>query len=320
MRNQRMRRLRANPCSRELIRETHLNKSDLIYPLFVVEGEGVKKEIPTIPGCFHFSLDMLQGEMEEIYKLGLRYVLLFGIPASKDHCGSMAFQKDGIVQRAIKTIKELCPEIYVITDVCLCEYTSHGHCGLVDENGFIKNDETVETLSKVAFSHVEAGADMVAPSDMMDFRVSAIREHLDRNNYSHIPIMAYSAKYASSYYGPFREAVNSSPKFSNRKSYQMDYANSDEALREMRLDVEEGADIIMVKPALSYLDIIRRGRDTFNIPMAAYQVSGEYVMLKMAVDNGLIDEEAIIESLVSIKRAGADIIITYFAKEIAKLL
>lgn len=318
--NRRMRRLRGNPFGRELIRETHLNKSDLIYPIFVVEGKGIKKEIASLPNCFHLSIDMLEGEIEEIYQLGLRHIILFGVPNEKDECGSSAFQEDGIIQRAVRRIKEVREELYVITDVCLCEYTDHGHCGLIDESGMVNNDETLKLLSKTALSHVRAGADMVAPSDMMDFRVAAIRECLDQHGYAHIPIMAYSAKYASSYYGPFREAANSAPKFSDRKSYQMDYANSDEALREMELDIEEGSDIIMIKPALSYLDIIRRGKDSFNIPIAAYQVSGEYAMLKMAVENGLMNEDVIAESLVSIKRAGADIIITYFAKEIAKKL
>ncbi len=315
-----MRRIRNKKLSRELIRETHLNKSDLIYPLFVVEGENIKEEISSLPNCYHLSIDRLEDEINEIYELGLKYVLIFGNPNYKDNKGSSAFDENGIVQKAVRKIKKINDDIFVITDVCLCAYTDHGHCGLVDSEGNVENDSSLEIISKVALSHAKAGADMVAPSDMMDFRVKAIRKTLDDNGYKNVPIMSYSAKYASSYYGPFREAADSAPKFSDRKSYQMDYANSDEALREINEDIKEGADIIMVKPAMSYLDIIRRAKDNFNIPVAAYQVSGEYAMLKKVVELELADKDIIVESLVSIKRAGADIIITYFAKDIAKLL
>lgn len=320
MTEKRSRRMRSSALSRELIRETRLHKSDLVYPLFVVEGEGIREEIPSLKGCFHLSIDRLEEEIEELYKLGLRYVILFGLPSTKDAEGSSAYSEDGIVQRAVAKIKELREDIYVITDVCICAYTEHGHCGLLDERGGVKNDETVEVLCKVALSHAKAGADMVAPSDMMDLRVREIRRVLDENGYKNLPIMSYSAKFASSFYGPFREAANSAPKFSDRKSYQMDCANANEALREIEQDIEEGADIVMVKPAMPYLDIVQRASQTFNIPIAAYQVSGEYAMLKSAVEQGLMNEDVITESLIAIKRAGADIVITYFAKEIAPLL
>lgn len=316
----RPRRLRNNANLRAMLRETRLCVEDFIYPLFVVEGENIKNEISSMPGVFHFSLDRLQEEIEEIQSLGIRSIILFGIPNEKDCCGSQAYAENGIIQRAIRKIKEWAPEMIVVTDVCMCEYTSHGHCGILTDSGYVDNDKTLEYLAKIAVSHARAGADMIAPSDMMDGRVGAIRKALDENGFERISIMAYSAKYASSFYGPFREAAHSAPSFGDRKTYQMDPANSDEALREGTLDCEEGADIIMVKPALSYLDIIRRFKDTFNMPIAAYNVSGEYSMLKLAVKNGLLNEDAIYESVLSIKRAGATIIITYFAKELAKKL
>lgn len=316
----RMRRLREHELTRNLIRETHLSKDDLIYPIFAVEGTNIKREIPAMEGCYHYSVDKLKDEIDELKSLGINYVLLFGVPDEKDELGSSAYDKNGIVQKAVREIKRVNPNMYVITDVCMCQYTSHGHCGILDKNGHVLNDETLEYLSKIAISHAEAGADMVAPSDMMDFRVAHMRKTLDKNGFSNVPIMAYSAKYASSFYGPFRSAAGSAPQFGNRKSYQMDIANTDEAIREIALDIEEGADIIMVKPALTYLDVIRRAHDNYNMPLAAYNVSGEYAMIKSAVKNGLLDEKAIFESVLAIKRAGADIIITYFAKDIAKLL
>ncbi len=316
----RMRRLREKELTRKLIRETHLTKDDLIYPLFAVEGTNIKREIPAMEGCYHYSVDKLKDEIDELKALGINYVLLFGVPDFKDELGSGAYDENGIVQKAVREIKRVCPDIYVITDICMCQYTSHGHCGILDEKGHVLNDETLEYLSKIALSHAASGADMVAPSDMMDFRVAHIRKTLDENGFSNVPIMAYSAKYASSFYGPFRSAAGSAPQFGNRMSYQMDIANTDEAIREIALDIEEGADIIMVKPALTYLDIIRRAKDNFNMPLAAYNVSGEYSMIKSAVKSGLLDEKAVYESVLAIKRAGADIIITYFAKDIAKLL
>jgi porphobilinogen synthase len=316
----RPRRLRMNSILREMIRETSLDVSDLIYPLFVVPGDNIKEEIDSMPGIYHFSIDLLVEEVKEVRDLGIPAILLFGVPSYKDELGSEAYSEEGIVQKAVREIKEKVPEIVVITDVCMCGYTTHGHCGIV-ENGQVLNDKTVDYIAKIALSHVEAGADMVAPSDMMDGRVAAIRKLLDSKGFVNTPIMAYSAKYASSFYGPFREAANSFPQFGDRKSYQMDYGNSNEALREIALDIEEGADIVMVKPALSYLDIIRRVKDNFNIPIAAYNVSGEYSMVKAAAKMGWIDEKSVVlEILTSIKRAGADIIITYFAKDVAKWL
>lgn len=314
----RPRRLRSSQAIRNLVRETVLQVEDFIYPLFVVEGENIKEEISSMPDVYHFSIDRLKEEIMELKSLGIRYVILFGIPNHKDECGSEGFAHEGIVQKAVRAIKEWDPEMFVITDVCMCEYTSHGHCGILTETGYVDNDKTLEYLTKIAVSHAEAGADMVAPSDMMDGRISALRQGLDEAGYMNVSIMAYSAKYSSSFYGPFREAAHSAPSFGDRKTYQMDPANSDEALREGALDCEEGADIIMVKPALSYLDVIRRFKDNFNMPIAAYNVSGEYSMLKLAVKNGLLSEDAIYESVMSIKRAGATIIITYFAKELAK--
>lgn len=316
----RPRRLRMNETIRGMVRETKLTKDDLIYPLFVVEGENIKNEIKSMPGNYHFSIDRLGDEIKELLDLGIKSIILFGIPEHKDECGSDAYDENGIIQKAIRAIKKDYPEMYVITDVCMCEYTSHGHCGILTESGYVNNDETLKYLGKIAVSHAEAGADMVAPSDMMDGRIGAMREALDEAGFVNIPIMAYSAKYSSSFYGPFRDAADSAPSFGDRKTYQMDPANTDEAVREVQLDIEEGADIVMVKPALAYLDIIRRVKDTFNAPIAAYNVSGEYSMLKMAVEKGLMNESVIMESLLSIKRAGADIIITYFAKEIASQL
>lgn len=318
----RPRRLRRNKATRNLVRETKLNVEDLIYPLFIVEGENIKSEISSLPDVYHFSLDMLEEEIKEIKNLGIEHVILFGIPHEheKDVCGSESYNSGGIIQRAVRKIKEIEPDINVITDVCMCEYTSHGHCGILTEDGYVDNDKTLEYLGKIAVSHAKSGADMIAPSDMMDGRIKVIREALDKAGFVHIPIMSYSVKYASTFYGPFREAANSAPAFGDRKTYQMDPANINEALVEVELDILEGADILMVKPALSYLDVIRRVKDNYNLPLAAYNVSGEYAMLKSAVKNGILNEDAIYESVMSIKRAGADIIITYFAKDLAKLI
>ncbi|MBU4440587.1 MAG: porphobilinogen synthase [Firmicutes bacterium] len=313
-------RLRKNAAVRNLIRETQLSMNDVVYPLFIVDGQGVRKEIGSMKDQYHLSLDMLGAETLALKELGIRYVILFGVPDEKDSAATPAFVTDGLVQEAIRVIKKVDPEMYVITDVCLCEYKSDGHCCFFEENGEIRRTQTLETLSKTALSHAEAGADMVAPSDMMDGRIDHMRETLDRAGYESIPIMAYSAKFASSFYGPFRDAANSAPSFGDRRSYQMDPANSREALKEMVLDIDEGADIVMVKPAMPYLDIIAKGKELSYLPMAAYQVSGEYAMIKNAVDADLMDRRAIFESLISIKRAGADIIITYFAKELQAML
>jgi len=316
----RPRRLRRNENLRRMVRETFLRIDDLIYPMFVQPGKGIKEPISSMPDNYRFSIDELVKEIKDIYKLGIPAIILFGIPEKKDELGTEAYAKDGIIQRAIKAIKDSVPEIIVITDVCLCEYTSHGHCGVI-KNNEVDNDATLELLAKEAVSHAEAGADMVAPSDMMDGRVKAIREALDRSGFSHIPIMSYAVKYASAFYGPFREAAESAPQFGDRRSYQMDPPNAREALREAELDVGEGADIIMVKPALPYLDIIYRVRQAINRPIAAYNVSGEFSMLKAAIANGWLEEKRVIlEALTSIKRAGADLILTYFAKEIASWL
>ncbi|HWP48132.1 MAG TPA: porphobilinogen synthase [Candidatus Limnocylindrales bacterium] len=316
----RPRRLRKNESFRRMIRETRISVDDLVYPLFVVPGSHIKSEIPSMPGNYHFSVDRLVEEVKEVYDLRIPAVLLFGIPESKDSVGSGAYDENGIIQRAVRAIKERVPNMMVITDICLCEYTDHGHCGVVLD-GEIQNDETLKLLQKTALSHVKAGADMVAPSDMMDGRVKAIREILDNTGYSHIPIMAYSAKYASSFYGPFRDAAHSAPQFGDRRSYQMDPGNSQEAIRETLLDIEEGADIVMVKPALPYLDVIYRVKTELGMPTAAYNVSGEYCMVKAAASRGWIDgERAMMEMLLGIKRAGADIILTYFAKEVAARL
>lgn len=316
----RMRRIRENEYLREMTKETSLEISDFIYPLFVVEGENIKKEIPSMPDCYHFSIDKLEDEIKEIVNLGIKAVILFGIPNKKDDKGSEAYAEDGIIQKAVRKIKEINKDLLVITDVCMCEYTDHGHCGILDHEGHVLNDETVSYIAKIALSHAKAGADIIAPSDMMDFRIREIRKILDENNFKNIPIMAYSAKYASNFYGPFRDAADSAPSFGDRKSYQIDYHNSNEAMREIALDLEEDADFIIVKPALSFLDIIQRTKDNFNTNIVAYNVSGEYSMVKNAIKMGLVKEEIIYEILISIKRAGAKMIITYHAKEMAKKL
>ena len=317
---QRPRRLRGSETLRKMVRETRIDKSSLIYPLFVKEGTGIEEEIPSMEGQYRYSVDRLPYELERLQKAGVSSIMLFGIPDHKDEVGSGAYDEYGIVQKALREARRQFPDLYYITDVCMCEYTSHGHCGILTEGGYVDNDKTLEHLAQIAVSHVKAGADMVAPSDMMDGRVKAIREALDKAGFVHIPIMSYSVKYASTFYGPFREAANSAPSFGDRKAYQMDPANTNEALIEAELDVLEGADILMVKPALSYLDVIRRVKDNYNLPLAAYNVSGEYAMLKSAVKNGILSEGAIYESILSIKRAGADIIITYFAKDLAKMI
>lgn len=316
----RPRRLRKNESIRRLVRETNLTVDDLIYPIFIEDGENIKKEIPSMPDIYRWSLDRVDEELEEVVSLNIPAVLLFGIPSHKDEVGSDTWNEEGIIQRAIRHIKKNYPQLYVITDVCFCEYTSHGHCGVL-HNHDVDNDLTLENTRKQVISHAKAGADMVAPSGMMDGVVRTIREALDSSGFKDVPIMAYSAKYASSYYGPFREAADSTPAFGDRRTYQMDPANRLEALREVKLDIEEGADIVMVKPALSYLDIIRDIKNNFNVPLAAYNVSGEYSMIKAAGKMGWIDEKKVMmETLTSMKRAGADIIITYFAKEVAKTL
>ncbi len=316
----RLRRLRKTSALRDMFRETHLTKNDFIFPLFVAEGENVKNEISSMPNMFQLSIDNILYECEELLNLGINAVLLFGIPDFKDEVGSSGYAADGIIQKATREIKRNFPEMLVITDVCLCEYTSHGHCGVI-ENEYVVNDKSLELLAQQSVSHAESGADIIAPSDMMDGRVAAIRRKLDENGFQETPIMAYSAKYSSALYGPFREAAESAPQFGDRKSYQMDYGNSDEAMREIALDIAEGADIVMIKPAVSYLDIIRRTKDNFNVPIAAYHVSGEYSMIKAAAMRGWIDgEKVMLENLTAIKRAGADVIITYFAKEAIKLL
>jgi porphobilinogen synthase len=317
---QRLRRLRTKEPLRRMLKETSLDANDFIYPLFLKEGAGKKTEIASMPGVYHHSLDSLLAELEEVNALFIPAVLLFGLPGSKDETGSEAYSPRGIVQRGIKAIKESFPELMVITDICLCAYTTHGHCGII-ENGRVDNDKTLSILQKIAISHATAGADMVAPSDMMDGRVGAIRTALDGSGCGEVPIMSYAAKFASHFYGPFREAADSSPHFGDRKSYQMDPANAEEALREIALDIEEGADIIMVKPALAYLDVIFRAKQKFGCPLAAYNVSGEYSMVKAAAARGMLDEKNIMmELLQAIKRAGADLIITYFAKEASRVL
>lgn len=314
------RRLRVNSAIRDMVRETTLNSKDFIYPIFVVEGENIKSEISSMPGNYHFSIDRLHEVIREVEEANIGGILLFGIPKHKDACGSESFAEDGIVQKAVRKIKEINNDILVITDVCMCEYTSHGHCGIL-HGEYVDNDETLEYLGKIAVSHAKAGADIIAPSDMMDGRIGFIRKALDNNGFKNVSIMSYSAKYCSAFYGPFRDAADSAPQFGDRKTYQMDPANRMEALRETEMDIEEGADFIMVKPALSYLDVIRECRDNFNLPLAAYNVSGEYSMVKAAGKQGLIDEERVMmEILTSIKRAGADIIITYHALEAARLL
>ena len=316
----RARRLRDSDVMRRLVQETTLAPSDFILPLFVTPGQGVRHEIASMPGQYHLSVDQVAEEAREIADLGILAVLLFGLPETKDAVGREAYSATGIVQQAIRTIKQAAPSLLVVTDVCLCEYTDHGHCGVV-EGTQVLNDLTLDLLCQAALSHVEAGADMVAPSDMMDGRVGAIREALDGKGYTQVPIMAYAAKYASSFYGPFREAVESTPQFGDRRSYQMDPPNVREALREVRVDIEEGADVVMVKPALPYLDVIYRVRQSTDLPLAAYNVSGEFAMLKAAAQRGWLDEErAMLEALIGIKRAGADIVITYFAKDAVRLL
>ena len=317
---QRLRRLRLKEPLRKMVRETCLKVDDLICPLFVRPGKNKKVEVSSMPGIYQYSTDTLLRELEEVHSLGIPAVLLFGVPEKKDTLGREAYAPRGIVQRAVTAIKKSFPDLILITDSCLCAYTNHGHCGVI-KNGMVDNDRTLEILKKVAVAQAKAGADMIAPSDMMDGRVGAIRMALDNSGFSHIPIMSYAAKYASQFYGPFREAADSAPRFGDRKSYQMDPANVDEALREIALDIEEGADIIMVKPALAYLDVIYRAKQKFDYPLAAYNVSGEYAMVKAASMKGMIDEKSMMmEILQSIKRAGADLIITYFAKEAARIL
>lgn len=316
----RLRRLRMTEAFRAMVRETELSRNDFIYPLFVVPGKKVKNEVRSMPGVFQLSIDEVVKECAEVKSLGIPAVILFGIPEHKDEVGSGAYDDEGIIQMAIRAIKKEVPELVIITDVCLCEYTSTGHCGIVRGNVII-NDESIELLAKEALTHAQSGADLIAPSDMFDGRIKAIRHILDENNFHNIPIMSYAAKYASGFYGPFRDAAESTPKFGDRRSHQMDPANSDEALREVEQDIIEGADIVMVKPALPYLDIVRRVKDRFAMPTAAYNVSGEYSMIKAAGRNGWIDEQRVMmETLTSIKRAGADLILTYFAKDAAKLL
>ncbi len=314
----RLRRLRSSGAMRRLVRETSLSIDDFVYPLFVREGKAIKEPIKSMTDCYHFSPDTVAAEAKEVAELGIPAVLLFGLPGKKDEMGSQAWAEDGVVQRAIGEIKKAAPELLVITDVCLCEYTSHGHCGVI-KDGKVDNDATCELLAKVALSHAQAGADIVAPSDMMDGRVKYIREALEKNDFHDVAIMSYAAKYASAFYGPFRDAAESTPSFGDRKTYQMDFANANQAMAEIALDIEEGADIVMVKPALCYLDVIYRAKQRFYCPIAAYNVSGEYMMVKNSAGAGLLDEKAaMLEMLTSIKRAGADIIITYFAKEAAR--
>ena len=316
----RPRRLRKNENMRALIRETQLSPSQFVYPVFIAPGKNKREEISSMPGVFRLSVDQLQREAQECMELGVNSMILFGLPEKKDAMGSGAHAKDGIIQRGIRELKNKAPELTIITDVCLCEYTDHGHCGcLIGDT--VDNDATLEILAKTALSHAQAGADMVAPSDMMDGRVAEIRASLDEHNYEMIPIMSYAVKYASAFYGPFRDAADCAPQFGDRRSYQMDPANTREALREATLDVDEGADILMVKPAVAYLDIISRLKDEFDLPIAAYHVSGEYAMIKAAAEKGWIDGDKVMaETLLSIKRAGADIILTYFAKDMARLL
>ena len=316
----RMRRIRNNKILREMTQEASLDVKDFIYPLFVVEGENIKREIPSLVDQYHYSVDMLDAEIKELESLGIRAVILFGIPDKKDSVGSGAYDENGIVQRAVREIKKNHPDFIVITDVCMCEYTDHGHCGILDDCGCVINDETIKYIARTALSHAKAGADIVAPSDMMDFRVRAIREVLDENGFKNVPIMSYAAKYASAYYGPFRDAAGSAPSFGDRKGYQMDFHNSDEAMKEVELDLEEDADFIIVKPALAYLDIIRRVKETFNTNLVVYNVSGEYAMIKEAIKKELLNESIIYENMIAMKRAGAKLIITYHAKEMARLL
>ncbi len=318
---QRHRRLRHTAGIRSMVKETYLHKEDLIYPIFVMDGENIKNPVASMPGIFQFSLDRLEEEIDEVVSLGIPSVILFGIPAEKDAVGTQAYHDHGIVQKAIRLIKERHPQLMVIADTCLCEFTDHGHCGVVDENEQILNDPSLDLLAKTAISQAQAGADIIAPSNMMDGFVAAIRVGLDNAGFQHIPIMSYAVKYASAYYGPFREAADGAPKFGDRKTYQMDYSNRTEAMREAASDVEEGADFLIVKPALSYLDIIRDVKNNFDLPIVAYNVSGEYAMVKAAAINGWINEkETVLETLTGMKRAGADIILTYHAKDVARWL
>ncbi|MCM3162935.1 porphobilinogen synthase [Metabacillus litoralis] len=314
----RHRRLRNSNNLRAMVRETHLCPEDFIYPIFVVEGDNKKNEVPSMPGVYHLSLDLLNQEIEEVVSLGVKSVILFGVPDEKDDVGTQAYHDNGIVQRATRQVKESFPELVVVADTCLCQYTDHGHCGIV-ENGQVLNDPTLDLLARTAISQAKAGADIIAPSNMMDGFVAAIRHGLDEAGFEHIPVMSYAVKYASAFYGPFRDAAHSTPQFGDRKTYQMDPANRDEALREAQSDLEEGADFLIVKPALSYLDIIRDVKNQFNVPIVAYNVSGEYSMIKAAAQNGWVDEKALVmEMLVGMKRAGVDLIITYFAKDAAR--
>ncbi len=318
--NYRGRRIRGREVFRRMVRETGLSANDLIYPMFAAFGSGIRKEISSMPGIYQQSVENIVSEAREVHELGIPAVILFGIPEFKDAVGSSAFLEQGVVQAAIRALKKAVPDLAVITDVCMCEYTDHGHCGVI-KNGDVDNDATLELLCREALSHAEAGADMVAPSDMMDGRVRAIRSALDENGFNQLPIMSYAVKYASGYYGPFREAAESAPQFGDRRSYQMDPANRLEAIREAVMDVEEGADILMVKPGLPYLDIVREVRNEFNLPLAVYNVSGEYSMVKAAARNGWIDEDRVVmETMTAFKRAGADLILTYHAKEVARLL
>jgi len=317
---QRPRRLRRTPVLRKMVRETELSPSDFIYPLFVCPGRGVRTEIGAMPDCYRLSVDETVAEGQELLTLGVPAVILFGLPPSKDAEGSGAWAEDGIVQQAVRALKKSVPDLFVVTDLCLCEYTDHGHCGRVDR-GEVLNDPTLELLAKTAVAQARAGSDLIAPSDMMDGRVAAIRKALDGSGFSHLPILSYAAKYASAFYGPFREAADSAPQFGDRRAYQMDPANAREAMREVALDIEEGADMVMVKPAMPCLDIVRRVRDAFDVPLAAYQVSGEYSMIVAAARNGWVNRNLVImESLTAIRRAGADLVLTYFAKEASRLL
>lgn len=316
----RPRRLRSSARLRKMVRETRVDKSSLIYPMFVTEGTNVKEEIPSMAGQYRYSVDRMEEKLTELAEAGVGGVMLFGIPDHKDEIGSGAYAEDGIVQKGFRKAKEVCPELYLIGDVCMCEYTSHGHCGILHGHD-VDNDKTLDSLAKIALSQVQAGADMVAPSDMMDGRVGAIREMLDSNGFTNTPIMAYSAKFASAFYGPFRDAADSAPAFGDRRSYQMDFHNRREALREVLLDVDEGADIIMIKPAMAYGDLIRETRDAIDLPVAAYSVSGEYSMVKTTAAAGFLDEAAIVcEMAACAYRAGTDIYITYFAKELARYM
>ncbi|UFJ39073.1 porphobilinogen synthase [Brevibacillus humidisoli] len=317
---ERHRRLRKTTAMRNLVREHHVRIEDLIYPLFIVEGEGIKEEVPSMPGVYHFSLDRLDEELQEVVSLGIQALLVFGVPADKDDCGSQAYAEDGVVQKAIRRIKEKHPELLVIADTCLCQYTDHGHCGVIGE-GYVQNDPSLALLAQTAVSQAKAGADVIAPSNMMDGFVAAIRQALDEAGYADVPIMSYAVKYASSYYGPFRDAAHSAPQFGDRRTYQMDPANAREGLREAAADVAQGADFLMVKPALAYMDMVQRLRERFDLPLVVYNVSAEYSMVKAAAANGWIDEQQIVwETMVGFKRAGADLIITYHAKDVARWL